>query len=357
MGWHVVGMVGCILAGWTPPLGAQTVRLDLHGQAIEGRPMAWSTQKVSMQLRDGSFVEFAPDDARDFSLVSRSFQPYSAGELRAALLREFAGGYDVTGTGQYLVVHPHGQRDVWGNRFEQLYRSMLAYFNSRGFAVQRPEFPLVAVVFPTQQHFVEYARTQGFQGVTAYTLGLYHERTNRIYLYDVTAGQPDSAHWYVNAETIIHEAAHQTAFNLNLHARLADTPIWVIEGLGTMFEARGVWDSQNYRQLSDRINSAQLQLAKAYLAQGNSLEVLQQQLIDDRLFRSHWELAYCHAWSLTFYLSEKEPQRFAEYLKRLRQLEPGTEYGPEDRLRDFTTCFGTDLQLLDARLQRFIASL
>ena len=49
-----------------------------------------------------------------------------------------------------------------------------------------------------------------------------------------------SADWTTNADTIIHEAAHQTAFNTGVHTRCGDSPRWLVEGLGTMFEARKV---------------------------------------------------------------------------------------------------------------------
>lgn len=353
-------LAGWAITGWLIDPGratAQTVRLALDGSVYEGRPVAWSTKKVSMMLRDGSFLEFPPDDARQFSVVSQDFRPYSAGEMRATLLKEFSAEYDVTGTGQYLVVHPRDQREVWSGRFEQLYRSMLGYFRSRGYTVERPQFPLVAVVFPTQQEFINYAAQHDLAGVGPYTLGLYHELTNRIYLYDVTAGQPDSVSWYVNAETIIHEAAHQTAFNLQIHKRLANTPSWVIEGVGTMFEARGVWDSQAYPNQVDRVNARQLELARTYLSRDDSVSSLQQLLTDDMLFKADFERAYSLAWALTFYLAEKEPQSYTRYLRQLSQLNPGEEYTPEDRLRDFAHHFGRDMKLLDARLKRFITTL
>ena len=68
------------------------------------------------------------------------------------------------------------------------------------------------------------------QVVRSTSLGYYDPVTNRIYLYDVTAGQADPQKWHVNAETIIHEAAHQTAFNIGIHPRFATSPAWVVEG-------------------------------------------------------------------------------------------------------------------------------
>ena len=41
------------------------------------------------------------------------------------------------------------------------------------------------------------------------------------------------------SDTIIHEATHQTAYNVGVHARFADQPRWLVEGLAMMFEAEG----------------------------------------------------------------------------------------------------------------------
>ena len=52
-----------------------------------------------------------------------------------------------------------------------------------------------------------------------------------------------TAHASENSATIIHEVTHQVAFNCGVHTRFNDVPRWVSEGLATMFEAKGVWNS------------------------------------------------------------------------------------------------------------------
>jgi hypothetical protein len=59
--------------------------------------------------------------------------------------------------------------------------------------------------------------------------------TNRVFLFDETAGK-SKANWSENAVTIIHEATHQTAFNVGVHRRFAAEPRWLVEGLATMFK-------------------------------------------------------------------------------------------------------------------------
>ena len=81
--------------------------------------------------------------------------------MRGQLLREFGDHFDVSGTGNYLVVHPAGQRDRWADDSRRLFRSFVHYFSVRGMRPAAPEFPLVAVVLPSQRDFVEYVQTDG----------------------------------------------------------------------------------------------------------------------------------------------------------------------------------------------------
>lgn len=354
MWWKHLSILACCLS--TVPLSGQTIAVSLPGQSVEGKPVHWDDSEVTLLLRDGRYLRFAPSEARGFRQVSRDFSSYSQSAMRGQLLREFGREYDVSGTGQYLVVHPTGQKDLWADRFERLYRSMVHYFTARGFAVRRPEFPLVAVVFPTQSQYVNHLRQSGVR-VSAGSLGYYDPATNRICLFDVTAEGGDARLWYLNAETIIHEAAHQTAFNIGIHPRVATTPTWIVEGIGTMFEAPGVWDAQHHQSREDRINGYQLKAYRQLVPSGMSPKLLQLQLASDRLFAAQPDVAYAHAWALTFFLTEQEPRQLARYLQTLERREPFREYTQAARLQDFTRVFGSDLQLLDARLQRFLDAL
>jgi hypothetical protein len=175
-------------------------------------------------------------------------------------------------------------------------------------------------------------------------------------MYDVTAGKPSSENWFVNAETIIHEATHQTAFNTGIHNRLVATPGWVMEGLATMFEAPGVWDARNHPKLADRVNRYQLEKFRAFLGRGQK-QWTARLVVDDRSFRALSGTAYAQAWALTFYLMEKQPRQYGEYLKRTGRRPVGQQYTAEQRLADFTSVFGNNWPMLEARLARFAAEL
>src|SRR5262249_48305348 len=152
--------------------------------------------------------------------------------IKMSLEHEFGNNFEVSSIRHYVVVHPRGERDQWANRFEQLYDRFNHYFGVRGFQLKEPEFPLIAVVFRTHEEFMKYASADGSQ-VSPNLLGHYLPKSNRVFLYDVTA-HATGADWSQNASTIIHEATHQMAFNTGVHQRYADAPRWLCEGLATM---------------------------------------------------------------------------------------------------------------------------
>ena len=137
------------------------VELTLDGRKIEGVPLAWDAQAVHLLGRDGRLLEFAPDEATDFHVTSSRFRPYSPSEFRAELLRELGDGYEISGTGHYLIAHPKNQRDKWARRFEDLYRSFVHFFSVRGMHIERPPFSLIGVVCRNRAEFSRIAIAEG----------------------------------------------------------------------------------------------------------------------------------------------------------------------------------------------------
>jgi hypothetical protein len=329
------------------------IKLDVRGKTLEGTPLAVSDKEVLFLVRDGQLAEFPPDVVTNYSRVG-NFRSYSQAEIRGTLLREFGQGYEVSGVGHYIVVHPAGKRDQWAPRFEELYRSFIHYFGARGWQLSEPRFPLIAVVYPRQADFWQQATREGVPP-TSGLLGYYSPITNRILMFDAAAGA--GFDWTQNSDTIIHEAAHQTAFNTGVHTRFSDAPRWIVEGLGTMFEARGVWQSRNHPHQSDRINRGRLESWRAYSRSRRQPGAISQLVSSDRIFSSDPEGAYAEAWALSFYLMESSPKKYTEFLAKTAARPAFAIYPAPERLSDFTSVFGSDLTMLDARLQRFLAGL
>jgi hypothetical protein len=332
-----------------------TMELLIDGERVQGTPLTYSDQNVILLCRDGSIIEFAPSKAKEFRKVSDNFSPYPPSVLHGKLAREFGPGFEINGTQHFMVVHPRGQKQQWVDRFEQMFRSFQMYFSVRGFELTRPEFPLVAIVFSSEDDFRRYAAKEGAP-LASGTLGYYTPSTNRVVLYDLGDGNGNKAAWQQNFATVLHEASHQTAFNTGIHSRWSPPPRWVAEGLGTMFEAKGVGDSRAYPSEKDRINRGRLNDFKSLKPKRKPVAFLEL-LQSDAAFERDPIRAYAEAWALTFYLVEKMPREYAKYLQKTASRPPFAAYSSGRRVKDFTDVFGENLPLLDARFLRFMDEL
>ena len=352
--WAIGSIALCVvsLAG-NVPAAEMTLELTVGSQTVEGMPLAWDQTYLRLLGRDGRLWTFRLDEVRDFRVAAEQFRPYSVSQLRAALLRELGPGYDVASTSHYLVAYPAGQPDRWSQQFEEMYRCFVHYFTVRGFRVQQPPFPLLAVVCRDRQQFERMA-PKSSAAAMANVHGWYSVESNRIVVYDM-AGQP-AAQSQLDA-VILHEAAHQAAFNVGIHNRFAPTPAWLAEGLATMFEAPGVYDSRRRPLLADRINQQRLADFRHTVVPNSRGDLLPALIGSDELFVRQPAAAYATAWALCFYLTETQPDRFARYLARTAARPALAEYPPQQRTADFTAVFGDQWPMLEARLLRFIAEL
>lgn len=348
------------LAALAAPASAErqrfTMLVDIDGREIEGMPLAWSNERVYLLGRDGRLWNFQPGKTSNYRKTSSYFASYSAAEMRAAMERELGGRLEVTGTGHYLVAHPRGYGSHWAQRFEDLYRSCVSYFTRRDLRVHEPEFPLVAVVWQRHEDFMHYAASVG-TNVRSDVLGFYSPMTNRVLLYDQGNGGGNQRVWRQNEATIIHEATHQMAFNIGVHNRFTTTPKWLVEGLGTMFEAHGVWDWTNHPDIRERVNRGRLTQFRQWLKTGREPGAFVNLVGSDRQFGTNPRAAYAESWALVFFLTETYPRQFAEYVARTAARKDFEDYPMARRLSDFTTVFGNDLRLLETHFLSFIGKL
>ncbi len=357
LSWPLAGLVFFTAAASHSPavLAADFMfRATVDGATFEGQPLAWTDDEMYLLGRDGRLHAFHPQEAKDAKKTSPSFVGYSVPEMKRELYRDFGDSLDITTTQHYIVMHPPGGNSDWAGRFEELYRSCLAYFRVRGFHPEEPKFPLVAIVYRNQADYYRAVSGDG-KSLPPGMLGHYDISTNRVHLFDVTAGNPNDD-WSENAATIIHEATHQTAFNVGIHNRFADQPRWLVEGLATMFEARGVWDSQSYHTLKDRLNAGRLADFRAglKLRKPGTLASL---VASDQLFKTNSGAAYAEAWALMSFLCETRPRQVAEYLNKTAARPDFGSYFAAQRVADFAECFGSDFKQLEANFLAWVADI
>ena len=352
----------CVLCGWLlatlsrAGLAADArsmVEADINGVRVEGRMLYQHEQQLSLLARDGHWWTCKPAEATNTRSSSDDFRPYTASEMRARLAREMGDRFEVSGTRHFIVAYPKGQQEIWPQRFEELYGSCVHYFSIRGFTLSEPEFPLIAIVWRNRDEFRQAAKNEGAQ-LRDDVIGYYWQVTNRLMMYDLGGNATHGKNWQDTADTIIHEATHQTAFNTGIHNRFVNSPGWVAEGLATMFEPRGVHDSRNYPDQADRINRARLIQFRQFQVTKRSSDSIQDLVTSDQRFKDNSTGAYAEAWALTFYLVETMPRDYAQYLQKTAQRPQFKEYTASDRYADFVSVFGKDFRMLDARFIRYL---
>jgi hypothetical protein len=253
------------------------------------------------------------------------------------------------------VVHPIGDFNVWAMPFQELYSRFQAYFSSRGFVLDSPEFPMVAVVLRTRNEFDRFLKS--YHEYDRDVIGYYSPRSNRIITYDQTGGRSSDKYWFFNTDTIIHEATHQTAYNTGVHSRFGPVVRWTSEGLAMLFEARGVNNSLYYSRQSDRINRNRLAQLKSYYKQGQVKGKMASLILSNDLFRNEPQIAYAVSWGMTFYLSEKMPSQYHQFLRNDGKRTDFSSYSKKQRAADFGNAFGGDLAGLEAQMKRFFSAI
>ncbi len=371
MRWQTVGSVLFLACFWYGALPAPcedrlwTLEVQVDGQTLQGYPLAWDDQQVHLLSRDGRWCSFPMDRVEKFRKLSDRFRPYSVSEFRAELLRELGPGFEASTTAHYILVHPKGRADTWAERLEELYRAMVRYFSVRTFPLQEPRFPLVAVLCRDSAQWAALAgeekRSSGEK-----LLGYYSLRTNRMYLYDwlqplrTKAVSSDAAGQTAGDEpnrALVHEAFHQIAFNTGLHQRFSPPPVWVAEGLATMFEAPGVWQARSLPHRKDRVHPILLSQYRKRFAQSANPAWLESLITSDEMFKTTPADAYAGAWALTFFLVELYPQELATYLEKTVARPLFHPYPCDQRLQDFQAVFSDDLRMLLSRMNRFLEKL
>lgn len=359
MRWLLIALACCSLPSALAPCEAWAADFmfaaTVDGRRIEGRPLDWTAGLMTLMGRDGQLYEFDPRTATEARKTSPTFHAMSKQELMAELRRDFDERYDFTTTRHYVVVHPRGERSAWADRFEQIYSAFRGYIRVRGFRVQDPQFPLVAVVFRNKQQYDDHARKSGMK-ILPNSLGCYSHSSNRILLFDVTGGDP-RRDWTTNAATIIHEATHQAAFNLGVHSRTSPPPYWIPEGVATLFEARGVWRPSGADDRKSRINAGYLSDFRRRVQDGKPPFTLAQFVASDTPFRRDATAAYAQAWALSFYLSETQPRQFCRHLEATADRPVYSSFSANERLRYFRDAFGDDLKVLEANFVQWVTQL
>ncbi len=337
---------------------------------------------VLFRRDDGQLMIVQPGDIAGKVDEEDPPPPISQKAFSKQLLEELPDGFKIHKTKHYLVAYETERAYAkWiGNLYEgKLKRKFKLFWNKPEFRIkaQEPEFPLVAIVFSNKASFTAWVKRELGQP-PGDTLAYYNLMTNRVAMYDLSAGRKSGANTKRDFQdilndprsipmvsTIIHEGTHQLMFNTGLQTRLADTPYWLNEGIAMFFETPDFKKKQGWNG-PGKINFERLAgiLRFARNRPANSLETL---IATDKRLQAGGLVsanAYAESWAMVHFLINRKPAKFTLYLKHLAEkkrdviIDPHFEINrPKVRVKDFKKFFGEDLAQLDAEFLVYIKTL
>jgi len=339
----------------TKPLVEMT---DNSGRAHCGRVEVYTKSTITLMQTDGRLRELKRRDIKSFKKIAARFEPKTASEVATDLGSEIGKGYVVKTTQHYVVARPSKSKTSYGSVFENVFNAFHYQFRRRNIPLQKPEFPLVAIVFRDQRSFAEYAAKDGVRVVPG-VLGYYHRHTNRVAVFESTRtaalddAAPSSTVVAGNiagrsgmnsnlADTITHETMHQVGFNTGVHPRRGNMPKWIIEGLAMTFEAPGFLTTSGPGKAGTRLNRERFVWFRNYQQTRRPKKSLRTFIEADGLFRSKALDAYSQAWAMSFFFLDQPARsyKFRKYLNAVTTRDTTKGYSKADRVRDFEAAFG-----------------
>jgi hypothetical protein len=323
---------------------------------------------------EGSGAVLLPDGQLGWptgmAYTDEPFRPATTDEMAEDLLASpLFASFQVRKSPHYLVLYAGSREfaDASVNLLESLYLGLLAKFREKGLEVHEAEFPLVAIIYRTEEDF------RAHSNVAPEVQAYYQVLTNRILFYETS--RRDRAAPEIAArrkpQTVAHEGTHQILQNIGIHPRLASWPLWLVEGLAeycapTTTKRGGGWAGFNkinpfhmatLRDLNDPLTIS-LEGRGQPRRRGRERERerpadLQALLTSESLSATD----YARAWGLTYYLANKKFDAFLAYLKEMGRMPPEANRFAEDHLAAFRAHFGSDLAATGRAMNRYLASL
>ena len=349
-------------AATAPPAGPRRLMVrDARGRAIVAREHGTLKGRMAVVLPDGQIGwpdgEFYTDEP---------FVPVGIDALRATLQDEDFPTSRVIQTPHYLVFYqgtePFARASA--DLLERLHGGLTETLKRHKLPVVPAEFPLVAVIFRSEEDFR--ASRKVAPDVQAY----YDILSNRIYFYESSRRDQDSPE--VSAlrkpQTVAHEGTHQILHNVGIQPRLSDWPLWLVEGLaeycsppkatkkGVDWAGLGQVNAIHMATISDLDDPMASKVRggpdSARVGRDPKTPLVEYLVTRKELTPTDYALS----WALAHYLAVSRTDEFVAYMKRMSRLAPFQDRTPEQQLADFVECFG-DVSKMDAKVAKYLARL
>jgi len=374
----------CIsLSSLAPVFALDYVTLREKGKKItrDGRIVKTVSQdgdvKIVLEERDGYWRIISKKDIIEQWSDDVAFEPYTRDEMKKRLKAEFPKQFRIIETKRYMIVSDTSAAyATWcGNLLEQLDTAFLEHWQTKGFDLSEPEFPLVAVIFADYGNFVVCTRDEVGPGVTEIS-SYYNQQSNRIVFYDLTGrevygavrgsanrrlreilSRPESAK---AVSAFVHEAVHQISFNCGMFPRYAACPVWVSEGIATLYETPD-FNSVKAWSSDIKVNRTRLNRFYRYISERQPHEPMRQLVESDDPFRltggDPLLDSYATCWTMMHFFNAKHGDQLVKYLKSISEKQPFLVDSRETRLKDFESVFDSEWDSLHRAVYQYVLSL
>ena len=362
-----------------------TVRKGNQEQKLEGRIIAEDVEgNLVLEERSGIWFKInnkAPNEKNSdkpaILLTERSsdqkpFVPMTQDEMAQMLKEEFPEHFKVLKTERYLVVYDTSLAYArWcASMLERLHTAFYHQWERRGLKLQKPEFPLVAILFADRKDFILFVKREVDdigESIAAY----YNFNTNRIVFSDLTGYEKEfdgptklskkQAQIFLSRpgaeqsiSSFVHEATHQVAFNSGMHKRYSSCPLWLSEGIAMCYETPDLTSTKGWNAES-KINYSRLEHLLVFMADQPRDAVGKMVRSDDPLRKTEMMHSYyATSWALVYYLQRQKPKEFIKYMQMISEKESFVVDSEEKRMKEFEEHFGDNWNRFYQNFTKFI---
>lgn len=315
---------------------------DGRMQIVDAKLYATGQGIIALEMADGS-LRLVPQDVVKKRTPREAPKPISPQQMLDRLRDEF-GEDQFRGaiSGQYVIgvvlqapLPRTSERRVAtalrrsARYMQSIERMFQTFVRSMDVEPQEPEFPMVVLIFETDEDFEAYtAKATGSRGLSADSIaGFYSHLTNYLYVRMSECYQ---------FGTPLHEAIHQQCFNTKVFQRLAPIPVWFAEGMASGFEGSGDQVRSSPQKLNFEYARA---LVDGDLVRGIGWDVIAS---SDQIFRGDIFAgpAYVYGWSMHWFLVSNYQKEYAKFLQYVQSLAPLEEVSETTRQDKFLELFG-----------------
>ena len=284
------------------------------------------------------------------SQTDRPFMPLSKQQMAKALTKGKFRGFKTNTTRRYLCIYNTSDEFALATSriLETMYPGLFKYCQRQIDGVHEPKFPLVVLMFKTQDEFHRYRQMP--ENLVAY----YNTLSNYIVLFeqsDLVDTAPDLA-FKQSISTIAHEGVHQILHNIGVQQRLSNWPLWISEGLAEYFAPTELGRRVRWKGVGF-VNDLRLHELSEFYKARNGITTkgqLPRQTVETRSLNS---LGYASSWAMVHYFAQKRRQDFYEYLREVSKSKPLDEVSTSL----FIEHFGSNYVELEQDLLQHLKSL